>query len=249
MLASIHPLRSLLKRWVPLAIAGFAVAHVATQWAYWALDRTLGGKRGLVQLFDVCDETNLPTAFSSLLLLSAAGVLGVVTWRAFQSQRGDAILWLGMALAFVFLSFDEAAGLHERWSFFLRHTLGADGLLLNAWVIPYALLVGIAGLVYLRFILRLPADTRWRFIFAGSVFVSAALGLEIVESLYETAVEGELDARYAAICGAEEIMEMSGVALFIDALLRHLFVHEGIAGLTLVATTNREKRTDAEHSP
>jgi hypothetical protein len=99
--------------------------------------------------------------------------------------------------------------------------------------------VGI-GISYLRFVWQLPADTRWRFVFAGTAFVSAVLGLEVVESLYETSVAGDLDARYAAMCGTEEILKMCGVALFIDALLRHLFIHEGIRGLSIVEVSAGE---------
>ena len=233
MLLSLQNLRFHFVRWIPLLIGLLSLAYVATQWVYFALDRSLGGKIGLVQLFDLCDETNLPTVFSSLLLLGASALLGVMAARTLPRERSMGLLWLGLALIFAFLSFDEAAELHERWSFFLRRTLGQQQLLLDAWVIPYSILFAAVALAYIRFLVRLPRDTAWRFVVAGSLFVSAAVGFEIIESLYEASV-GELDATYAALCGTEEVMEMAGVALFINAIMRHLCVHERIEGLSLV---------------
>ena len=64
------------------------------------------------------------------------------------------------------------------------------GPLFYSWVIPGAALVALLGIALLRFLRSLPRTTRRRLWAAGVLFLSGAIGLEMVGGAY-AAVHGE----------------------------------------------------------
>lgn len=48
-------------------------------------------------------------------------------------------------------------------------------------MLPYALLAATVGLLYTRFLLRLPRATAFRLVVAGSVLVAGAIGVELFQ--------------------------------------------------------------------
>ena len=59
------------------------------------------------------------------------------------------------------------------------------------------------------------------FIIAGCLYVSGALGMEMVGGNYRDMV-GEVDLNYGLITSFEETLEMAGIILFIYGLLDYL---------------------------
>lgn len=203
-----------------LTIAAFlTLASLTGQWARFVLghDRVFG----LVRLFDVGREGNVPTWFASTLLLVATLLLWSVA--AYERRRGGPHVahWALLGVATMLMSVDETASVHER----LRlHHFGigdADSFLTRSWTVPVGLGALVAGACCIPFLRGLPAVTRRRFVVAAGVFLFAAVGLEIVSALY--AMEhGQLNLTFAAIASVEEFLEMTGVILLIRALLLHL---------------------------
>ena len=109
--------------------------------------------------------------------------------------------------------------LHERLIVPVRSLVSGSGFLYYAWVLPYGILVALFLAVYAGFVRRLPAATRRLFLLAGALYVSGALGFELVEGLYASRAGGRL---FAALITVEECLEMLGVVLFIYALLSYL---------------------------
>ena len=66
-----------------------------------------------LQLFELDEENNLPTWFSSYLLLNNALVLWLIAASKSDAYR---IYWIVLAIGFVVLSIDEVAGLHETFN-------------------------------------------------------------------------------------------------------------------------------------
>jgi hypothetical protein len=188
---------------------------------------------GLRLLLDLDGEGNLPTWWSSFLLLVAAALLGVIAGQHSTRGGGNVRHWAALAAIFLALSVDETAQVHELVGKHVHRLLATRGTLRFAWVIPGALFVAVVGFTYLRFLGRLPPATRRRVAVAGAVYVGGALGLELLES---AAVErwGQ-GAAWAALSTLQEIAEMVGVVLFIHALLAHL-ASEG-RGLALRVTS------------
>jgi hypothetical protein len=171
----------------------------------------------LVGLFSLSYEGNLPTWYSSGLLLACAVTLGLI---APASPSGQARYWSLLAGVFGYLSIDEAVGLHEQ----LNDLVHLGGPLYFGWILPAGAAVLLLGIAYLRFLRALPAETRRRFVVAGALYVGGALVMEIPLGLW-TEARGDGGLGYALIDFAEESLEMIGATLFLIALLRHAVRH------------------------
>ena len=175
---------------------------------------------GLVDTFDMNVENNVPTFFSTFILVTSAVLLAVITGQSTADPH--AARWKWLAVIFAFMAIDEDASLHELLIEPVRDLLPVAGPLYFAWVIPYGLAVLVIGLLYLRFVWSLAAPTRGLFIGAGSLYLAGALGFESVGGWYFSR-HGEMeDLPYSLLVATEEFLEMSGVILFIYALLDYL---------------------------
>lgn len=177
---------------------------------------------GLTRMFDLDEEANLPTWFSSLLILVAAVLLARIAADASRGN-GAAHYWWVLAAGFALMSIDEVAMVHELFNDPQRISSASRSspLLTYTWVVPYALLVAGLGIYFVRFLALLPLATRIRFIVAGGVYVGAALGLEFIEG-FVVRLQGHDSIEDSLLTTMQELLEISGVILFIDALLRHL---------------------------
>lgn len=178
---------------------------------------------GLTPLFDLDAEGNIPTLFSTILLLTCAGLLAYVATHARQRNDSDAPRWMVLAAGFLFMAIDEFAKVHELLDKPMQSLMGdaAGGALSYTWVVPYSIIVLALGAYFLKFLWRLPAATRWRFMLAGTIYVGAALGIEFLEGAQASAA-GEGSIGYATLTTIQEILEMSAAILFLDALLRYI---------------------------
>jgi len=158
----------------------------------------------LLQLFDLDEENNLPTWFSSFLLLNNAFFLALMA----RSERAkDKLYWRLMSVGFLLLSIDEVAGLHESFN---------SSIEMN-WAIPGAILVIIIAVAFIPFLLRLRRGLAGLFILSGVVFVSGAI---IVELLSEDMDSDSLG--YMLAVALEEGLEMLGAWLFLRTLLKEM---------------------------
>jgi hypothetical protein len=132
---------------------------------------------------------------------------------------------LGLTGTFVLLSLDEVASFHEMLSVPLRDAWHTTGFLYFAWVIPGASSVLVFLLVFLRFLARIPAETRRGFLWAGFVFCSGCLGMEMIDGRHLT-LHGE-DLNYLWMSVLEESLEMAGEILFLRSLLAYFAGHVG----------------------
>lgn len=174
----------------------------------------------VVRLFNVDKEANIPTWYSSIALFSVAALTAYIV--ALQPADSRFLWhWKMLAAAFVYLSIDEFAQLHEMANAPIRDAFGTDGFLYYPWVVVAALCLLVFVAVYARFLWHLPRRTRWLFIVAGAIFVGGALGIESLSSYYETEY-GATSLAYELTMTLEEFGEMSGVAIFIYALLDYI---------------------------
>jgi hypothetical protein len=177
--------------------------------------------KGFVSLFYVDGESNVPTGYSSLALALGGALLLIVAWAKMTGRDRYRRHWALLAAVFFGLSIDEVAMLHEYPIEPLRAALHAEGFLYYTWVIPGILFVCGFAISFARFLRDLPAPTRRGFLLAGAVFVSGAIGVEMLSGL-QADLAGEENFAYAMIITLEESLEMIGVVLFIRAVLRYL---------------------------
>lgn len=174
----------------------------------------------MLQMFNFNTEKNIPTLFSTILLMLASALLAFIGIENKQLKQSF-LPWLMFSLGFLFLTVDELSSLHERLTPYFRSHFQATGLLYYSWVIPYGIATFLIGLGSLRFLARLPADTKKLFICSGLIFVSGAIGVEMISGMYAQE-HGEFNMFYAFLYTIEERLEMLGVAIFIYALLTYI---------------------------
>jgi hypothetical protein len=187
---------------------------------------------GLVDLFDFDIEGNVPTFYSAVAILLAAALLALITRANWHKEGGHRFYWLLLTCIFLFLAFDEAVAIHETIGSYFENFLDASGFLYFMWVVPYGIAVGVLGVFFLRFVLSLPALTRNRFIAAGLIFLSGAIGLEVF-SAREADMYGTYTITYTVLYTFEEVFEMLGIVLFIYALSCYLTKEVGSVQLVL----------------
>ncbi|MCX6243681.1 MAG: hypothetical protein NTU98_03155 [Bacteroidetes bacterium] len=191
----------------------------------------------LVRLFDLDQETNIPSYYSDLSLLASSLLLFFISY----SHRGkkDFLPWFGLAVAFAYLSFDEACMFHEMLIGIFHRGLHTSGLFYDAWVIPYGIVLVVGAIVYLPFLARLPRRTMILFVISGIIYVSGAIGVEMFQGKYEE-IHGTQKLVYSVTVAIEEFMEMFGVALFIYALLGYISLTPDNLTLTVTDKSIRD---------
>ena len=197
---------------------------------------------GLAAKFNLNNEMNFPTLVATLELL-ACSVMLAANAHFRPGSHGQALGWWVLCAIFVFLGFDENISLHEMTSGPTLQLLQADWVPLYAWVLPYSVALLIAAAVLLPWFLKIERASQIRFVIAGTIFVSGALGIELLESANASGtdpdawadgtsqVEGTL--RQALLTTVQECMEYVGAGYFLCALAQRL------GGLTLGVTPVR----------
>jgi len=210
-----------------------AIARVLGAVAFLLVLASIGGQfsrfalghdylKGLVPLFYVNAEQNIPTYFSVLLMLFAALLLAVIAVLNGKQKIPHVSKWAILSFGFLFMAFDEAFQFHERLSSPVGTLLGDSnlGVFYFAWVIPGIALVLVLGLFFLRFLLHLPATARLRFLMAATLYIGGAIGVELIGGSYAQ-LHGRQNWMYSMIATVEESLEMAGLIVFIWALLKY----------------------------
>lgn len=124
----------------------------------------------------------------------------------------------GLVLACVFagLSIDEFAGIHELLNRPLRAALHTGGLLYFPWVLVGAGVALTMVAAFGRLVLAQPPPVRSPLIVAAALFLSGAIGVEMLAAPYYETV-GKATLIHSLLVTLEEFLEMSGVAVFIYA--------------------------------
>lgn len=178
---------------------------------------------GFVPLFNLDYETNVPTFFSTLLLLFAGLLLAYITICNTRLSQRYVSKWAILSLGFLCMAFDESYSLHERLVIPVKNLLGGPhfGIFYFAWVIPCIVLLLFLGIFHLRFIINLPGKTRRSFIIAAIIYLGGAIGFELISGAY-VELYGIHNFTFSMISTVEESLEMAGIIVFIWALLVYI---------------------------
>lgn len=207
-------------------IASLLAAYVATKLLY-----VLGGHDqllGFAYAFDLDEERNVPSIYSALAILVAAALLVCTAIMCRKHRRPDVWYWYFLSCVFLLLAYDEAFSLHERIAPFVRITFHKNRPDHLNWVVGGIVFLTIVAAISIRFVFRLPPRTRLLMIVSGVIFVTGAIGFEVLGGLRKQSVPSTLadpDGGYFMLVAAEETCEMLGMALFNYALLDHLRAH------------------------
>lgn len=170
-----------------------------------------------IRLFGLGYEHNLPTWYVSCLLLLCALVLALIAVSKRRQRLPYVTRWWILAGAFLYISCDEAATIHENCcGYFNSH-----GVLFYGWVVPGMIVVVGMGILFLTFLGHLPRPTRRRFVIAGSIYVGGALLLDMA-CAYLHEQSGTNTVVYGIVDLVEEALETLGITLFLLALLDYV---------------------------
>lgn len=170
------------------------------------------------KVLNVDAEASVPTWYAQSLLLITAGLIFMIAKTVIQDKK----YWYGLAGIMMFISIDEGASIHELLITPMRELLTINsGPLYYAWVIMYGLLFACIGLLFVRFFMRLLRRMRLLFAAALAIFLTGALGMEMIGGLVIS--QGDMPWQvYVMIVGIEELLEMLGVTMLLYALLEHV---------------------------
>jgi hypothetical protein len=204
-----------------LSIVALGLAHVVFQ----SVRHHLGMPEfyGLVRLFDMGVEANIPTFFSSMQMLVVSLLLTAIGLVKRRSADRYARQWLWLAVMFFLLSLDEMSEVHEMTIRPIRELAPGlvTGLFYWAWVIPAGVLVVLVSIGFASFVFRyMPGYLRRAAVLGAIVFVAGAVGVEMPEARYAQ-INGIDNFTYALYVLLEETMEMSGILIFLSGLLRY----------------------------
>lgn len=174
------------------------------------------------ELFRLDSEANIPSAFSAIMLFTVAAQMFAAGNRERALGRRTALQWTILGAIFIYLGIDEVFGLHEVFiyaSFLPRF----DAFFHFRWVILGIVLVVTVATVFFPFLLRLPRITAIRLFIAGAVYVTGALGLEMIGG-YISETFGERSVPYVIATLIEESLENIGIVLAFRCLILHLAV-------------------------
>lgn len=214
---------------VKIASPKLQAAMAAPEWptdaaAQQKMRERIVNPRGIVQLFDMDAEGNIPAIYSVVQLILAAVLLFVIARHHRANGDAGVMLWTVLAFGFLFLALDEGGSIHS--SFYLSNSSEAArkarGVFYFSWIIPALIGVAAVVLLYLRFWWRLPARTRVLFLVAGAWFVGSAVGGEMAQGWWTAHGYSKTRLGFAAMTIVEECGEMLSILLFICAQLDYL---------------------------
>lgn len=163
-------------------------------------------------------EGNLPTYFSSILLLLSGLLLGWIAAYKKKCKEPFVVHWAALSILFVCMSIDESASIHELLIRPLRSLLDTSGFFYHAWVIPGICLIVALVFFYARFVLTLRSKTRLIFIVAGATYIMGVIGVEMIGGNY-ISLHGADNLTYGLLTTLEETFEMLGIVLFVYGLM------------------------------
>lgn len=177
-------------------------------------------------ILDVGQDSSIPTWYSSINLLACSILLAIIS----LAERGDRYFfyWVGLSGITLLMSIDEVAKIHERIGDRLGIILSSlelsisQGFFYYSWVIIGISVVSIFGMLYLKFLLRLPSRIKFYFILSGFIFLCGALGFEMLAANEHYQNGADNNGIYVLITAIEELLEKLGVAFFTYALLVYM---------------------------
>lgn len=122
-----------------------------------------------IQFFNVDEEVNIPTLFSTFILLFAAFLLTVIVLLERKQENSDILYWSILSLGFLYMSVDESLAIHENIGAGLQRMLNTHGMLYYAWIIPGIIIILVLALFFFRFFFRLSIKTRIFFYFSNPI--------------------------------------------------------------------------------
>ncbi|MGK7911821.1 MAG: hypothetical protein AB4050_10135 [Synechococcus sp.] len=173
-------------------------------------------------VFNIDEEYNFPTFFSVILLLICAFLLKRIAVMENNRQEAFVKHWKILHYIFIFLALDEAFQIHGIFMLFPQVAKQLPGIFHFPWVIPYGIALAILGFYFSRFILNLPTRIKSLILLSAFFYVGGALGIEMIGGSWIRIAGSQKNLVYALIVSLEEMMEITGLLIFIYSLMFYI---------------------------
>ncbi|MCE9610777.1 MAG: hypothetical protein K8R23_11340 [Chthoniobacter sp.] len=170
--------------------------------------------------FNFVEEGNFANYYQSAQLLLNSALL-LLIWAVQKPTAPDRWRWLVLTAAFLFLSADEVAQIHEATVAVLIAGLRQNEEGKTGWFWVYLPVLAIFAAAYLPFLKRLPRRTAILFVVSGSIYVGGVVVMERISN-WVAETYGDHAIGYVVIDNFSEFMESAGMALFAYTLLSYL---------------------------
>jgi hypothetical protein len=177
----------------------------------------------IAEWVDVNREGSLPTWYATMTLMACAVMLGVIAVDAARRRRPYPLHWAASGVVFALLSLEEILGVHSEATRVLRSVVSiteGPGYALALGAIALVGLV-VVVLIFGRFYLHLPSRWRWSFTIAAIIYLTGVFASDAIGD-YLIAANGEHTLPYIVVLTLEEILEMTGVLIFLVMLLEYI---------------------------
>ena len=185
----------------------------------------------VLKRFDLGHEPSIPAFYSAIIMLAAAATAAFLSVYDNHAENGRRFSWRLLTLVLVLLAIDEVVMFHEMGTAAMEQ-LGLNGQLYFSWVIPGSIFAAVVGISFTKLLLTLGWRTRSLFVASGAIFLSGAVGMELIAGVIFAGAESELEAlssvSHVLSQAVEEGLEMIGMALFLCTLLDLINI-EGIS--------------------
>lgn len=179
------------------------------------------GESLLITRISLDGEGTLPAYFSALLLLTAGLLLALQGAVARRTGNPMAWRWLVLSLVVLYLSIDEAGGLHEELGRHFGRLLPDEGLPRNTWVFLGAAYAAVAAVIGFPLLRQMSTTARWSLVAAGLLFLAGAIGVELLAEPFALSTDFQ-GPFYLLLVTVEETLEMSAVVVVILTLYGQL---------------------------
>ena len=184
------------------------------------------------RFFSLDWEENLPTLFSAASLLYGS-ILAISISLIQEIRRKGRLIWASIGVVLLALCIDDWEMIHERVdgdiqgfiSSFSPIPLPGIG---ESWEFFFLFVLIVALLLYSNFTLNLPKQIRNLIVMSFLMFAVGSVALEIMVHDILGISANPLDPLYFFFCTIEETFELSSVAIFNYALLKHLLSYRSI---------------------
>ncbi|MBD2344859.1 hypothetical protein H6G18_11965 [Anabaena subtropica FACHB-260] len=175
---------------------------------------------GVVRMFDLDEERNIPTLFTGFILIFCSILLELVALAKQKERNRYVPYWHGLAIIFMYLSFDELLEIHEKVNGILNQTAqSAPG---QNWDILNISLALVFALIYFKFLLHLPKKIKTLFVLAFAFFVIGGVVIEFLGVYYFPNIYNQKLFIAEVITTIEECLEIIGLTIFIHGILLYI---------------------------
>ncbi len=169
--------------------------------------------------FSVDQEANIPTWFTSGIALYLAMTAAMIASVVKSQGSKQSWAWRGISIMAIYIALDEVAGFHELAIEPIRDTWEISPWLYQAWVIPAMLGVVFIGIIYSRFLWKLPIYTKIYLCLGSLTYITGAIGVEAIGGFVLT-TQG-LSDWYVQLSHIEEFLEMMGLIIILYSVVEY----------------------------